>query len=887
MEATPAISAPQVICAGTPIQLTLNVNSGWRYSTFEGGTASGAINQGELISNYNQASGVYPIKWSTKTVQSGLRSYQQYFEWHPTNTWEGMLNSWGLGDYPQSTEKEVGIRYQLPNNQPGYFNGKYRAYVGMICAGTASIVVDGNSISSEEYLGSSITKTHTFSAGQHSLGATLYIDDCAVPIRNILSNPERIFNVWTTIDYNFHPTFTATNQNIFVLENFLCGELPISNQWVSNPNPAPSAQVSFRFDLSNPFARDIRINSISLSPQSSPGFTNFNAGPANTVIPPGQSRQFTGSVNVPPSPGSKTMYVDVSFDPVNTQCAQTGCASNARFVFTINIPAPSQKPDYIPLISTTTAYVGEQFTATIITRNQGNRDCENQTQTNYEFNGANQGFFSVRPLAAGGDQQADSRNFTCPSIQGSYPLAATADATFKCDESNESNNYLQVQVNCIPRPLLPPVSCTLSPNPGGTFVLGASGTFTAACRDINNAPTYCPQLSWTSTRGTMSPQTTQNGTSNPQSVFTAASVGAGEVRATAANFFCASPISVISSFANLTLACSLVGHSPYFFPGESAQVRADCLGSGETCPALSWSTTIIQASMNPQTTLPGPSPRFSLFSIAPSAPTPQAGTIRVQCANPEECSATCDVNVNLYPVPNRLVCSLENRTQVPPNLFSANDWSWVRGRCYSFDSETACPNLTWFTRDQPIPNSYFEPNPTPQQVGPLTNFSTRDVPPPFPRYGFIDARSANPAIPAIACEAAINISVVPVIGPNYQIVLLKPSKVLALQGERVKISIWTRNVGNLRAQGQSLTLTRVLPEDCLPDRYVVPPLMPGETDTHSRYDYECPCTTVGLHRIVAEANADRAISETDYSDNNRTAVFYCGSNYTLICPDYV
>jgi hypothetical protein len=133
----------------------------------------------------------------------------------------------------------------------------------------------------------------------------------------------------------------------------------------------------------------------------------------------------------------------------------------------------------------------------------------------------------------------------------------------------------------------------------------------------------------------------------------------------------------------------------------------------------------------------------------------------------------------------------------------------------------------------------------------------------------------------------VNITVVQSVGPNYQIVRLAPSKLLAQQGEVVKITIWTKNVGNVLANAASLTLTSVLPADCLPDSYRVPALAPGQTDTHDRYDYSCPCTTLGLHRIVAEANADRAVMETDYSDNNRTAVFYCGSNYTLLCADYV
>ncbi|VVB98672.1 Uncharacterised protein [uncultured archaeon] len=601
-------------------------------------------------------------------------------------------------------------------------------------------------------------------------------------------------------------------------------------------------------------------------------------------ITPIQPSPFTSATLSAPqvassTPGTVTASYSVGSTPV--QCSAA---------FTVQPPSVGPQPDYIPVLSTQTAIVGQPFVAPIITRNQGTAACGNVSQTDSAFNGNQFASFTVQPLGIGA-QQSDTHTFTCPTTPGNYTLAANVDSTNQCAESNEGNNYATVQIRCITAP--PPTgatNCTLSSNHGVDYQPSEQGIFTATCTNFTGQTASCPSLGWSSGKGSMNPTSTPPA-AQPQSTFTAgSSQGAGTVVASAANFSCSSPVNIVNNpYGNMNLTCDFENHPApaVFFPGETDNARAFCQNSPD-CPPLAWSNNLVGTTLQYANTPEGASPILNLFSVSPTAPAPQSGGVTVRCANPSQCNATCTAALNISQIPNRLDCSLVNHST--GGLFTINDWSYVRGRC-SIDGVTitACPRLNWMSpRTYPssgtLTGSAFSPNPTLQSVDPLTNFSiTNGV---KGERGYIDALSASPIVPGLRCNATIGVNVTD-IGPDYQIVVLTVSNPIPKLHDTVRLTIWTQNTGNQNATGASITQTVVAPSDCTPDRYSVPGLHVGEIDKHTAYTYTCTCETPGRHIVTATANADRNIFETNYDNNARSTVFYCATNYTLSCVDYV
>lgn len=273
----------------------------------------------------------------------------------------------------------------------------------------------------------------------------------------------------------------------------------------------------------------------------------------------------------------------------------------------------------------------------------------------------------------------------------------------------------------------------------------------------------CPILNWATnmTGGSLNPTQTPAGTSPRQSNFSLSpaaptpqsgrAVTVSCQNASLCNASCNISANATPTSLPLQITCGLVNHSSTFTPGDWAYVQANCTQGGSTvnCPTLNWTTNITQGSLNPVQTIPGPSPRQSNFSILSTAPTPQSGRVGIVCANPANCTASCNVSVNVTPaIPLiDLICYIFNHS----NTFTPGDWAWARANCSRAGAPILCPTLNWATN---ITGAMLNPAQTMPGANPRqSNFSISPSA-PTPQAGKINVSCQN----ASACSAACNIS---------------------------------------------------------------------------------------------------------------------------------
>ncbi len=1006
IQSSPAISlSSSRICAGGSVQVSFNAPTTWNtLNSVDAATSHGAVNTGQLYSTYANSPGPFAVRFITGSQSDSLynslnsptipigRSF--YYGGSGTDAmWENFLSAQGLAGYP---EYEYGAKYKSTTSSTYW--GTYKAKVGLFCNARAVVKFNGAVKVDQEYSGAQLSAPVSgLPAGQYTITSQLDLPRCQAAIRTYSNSVHQYVIVQST---QSQLSIQGGQQTLSVENPFVCALLPISNQFVSNSNPAAGSNVNFGFRLTNNLDREIQVTGITLSPSSvSQGFSLVGAivpVPSNIPATGTNYKDFTGTLKVPLTTGAKSIKMDIVYRPTSADCAggQPNCPMAETQVISITVQPPAPQPDYTPSIAPLPlVYVGEQFQSQITTRNIGGACAQANSFTNatFPYPSGSTARLSVLPLCPPPQMPSSSSSaasFSCPSTAGAYTLLAYADADGVITESSESNNNASASLYCSPKPdscvisvaggnanfgtpdsgifsaactylgssvfcpalawshtaagnvqlnptstprafspqstltissgvstqldrevrasssepaitlvcnpakfnitapILPASSCELAyVGHDGNVTTGANWTFQARCRDQTGQIASCPSLSWLTnvTGGSMvAPSTPSQASprSNLSIPQNAPSPQSGWVNASAASFSCRLPVRVLPS--NLRISCGLeLGHSPVFFPGESAWANATCY-SGATrvpCPVLLWSTQdLYQVTLAPSRT--ASEPHRSLVSVAYSATAPQSGAILVQCENAAQCINTCSAGVNVSKIPVRMDCSLLNHS----SLFAPGDWALVQANCTDAQSQvTACPALSWLTRNQPIIGGSFNPNPTQAMLRPTTNFSVSPDA-PINQNGLIDAVSSNPLIPGLMCRAAIGISVND-IGTDYNLTDINTNPKNVLVGQKVKIDVEVQNIGNVNAT--NWTSTRITGANCVPSQQdkSLKPLDVGESFTH--FDFECTCAQAGWNTFTAEANVNRNQYETTYANNKKDGQYYCKIVTQLTCADFV
>ena len=503
----------------------------------------------------------------------------------------------------------------------------------------------------------------------------------------------------------------SAEQSVVVENPFTCATLPVSNQFVSNSSPAQGTNVNFGFRLANNLAKDINVTGISLAPSSiSQGFSLVGAIlPVTPIVPSGGYQDFTGTVTVPSSTGSKTISVSITYKPTSADCAgsQPTCNNMVETqIISINV-VPGAKPNYIvTLPAQIIGTVGQQFTVnSIVTSNNGGADATAASVTNATF----QGTTLQHPIASGlqvGGTESWQPAFTCPSTPGNYTLYAMADSTNQIAESDESDNTNHVNVSCNPAPpVLKPDYVVELP----ASVTGTSGQpFTVQVVTRNNGTAAGGTNSVTSatfrgsTQSMTVPSLSPGGINTWQVTFNCPTVTVPTAYLLSAKADANDDIDESNENNNLAattvtcnppqqILCSLAftNHASAFKPGETGIVQASCTQGGSTvsCPALSWTQNASGGSMYPPSTVANP--QSSTLSISTSASTPQTGAV---AASNSTLSVSCSLPFSVQQDTTPASCSLA----LSASSLTPGSVATATATCYNAQSQAVgCPVLSW------------------------------------------------------------------------------------------------------------------------------------------------------------------------------------------------
>ena len=558
-----------------------------------------------------------------------------------------------------------------------------------------------------------------------------------------------------------------------------------------------------------------------------------------------------------------------------------------------NVAIPSNLPDYIvPFIKTQPIfpYVGETFTAIIDTKNIGGADATVPSYTSAAFQSQNKHISPVPALGAGANYTG-AVGFSCQA-KGTSPLSAYADAGNAILESDETNNAnsIPVSVTCYNTP----VSCVLAiVNHGVNFTKVDQAYVNATCYDSAGAQTLCPNLTW-SENATGEVYLTPTDTPRSMSPSSLLYVGSGvsaqlgkKVMASSSEGSIPLPCTPVQFNINpyppgaYVINCSFpeYGGNPAFFNGQSATVLASCTKNGATyCPALSWTTTLPGATLQPSQTADLAAFQQSTLSMPSAEPlSVEQGSVTIACADQIECTLSADCQFIFSPRPTNMTCGIIDHAP----QFSPNDSAILQANCTKTGvGLVACPQLDWDTN---LVNAYFNPNPTYASVQPTTNFST--VKAPVPQSGSIDASSATGGI-TLHCANPI-LAEIDNIGPDYAVTWVEPPTDMMEPGESFHVSVNVTNVGNQNVSVDTQTV--LLGGNCTSagDQYrPTDPLDAGKSEVFD--DYSCTCASSGTFTITAVADSGNAIHNDLNKLNNRNfGTYVCGIVYAPVCSDYI
>jgi len=884
--ASPTINVNQIYCTGSMLTNPINIPPpSWYsavYSAKLTNSIAGYANQqtcpiASQTSNLN-----VPVGWLSPTGYSQLASYQDI------NYISNQLsqNIISLGPVPSDILIEQKSQLMNVSSLPITVGGNqyFRADVGVFCKGSTWLASSNPAYTTApvNYLGANPSFNLNLNVpGNHILVSNLNVTGCIAAVQIPLVGPCASNTNFGYLYRNisaFPHTFSSSPVTITVQNPFVC-QLS-SNGGTYTPSPAsPSGTVNFSFSLANGGNLPLVIQQSGISLAAGSQFSSLSINPPfPKTIPAGNSITISGTAVAPAAQGSYQLNLSIASQTQTPNCTGQIAQCNAASLFVVNVNVVPPHPDACVIFAqqgqTNNILPGSSRLLAANCTSGGNPI--NCPALNWAQNAQGGSLSQVQTPAGASPNSTLSIASTAPFPQPgkSVTVSHTGANPFSCN--------WPFSVATPPHP----DSCTLTRANDGqnnNLVPGEQYPLIAQCR-YQGAPYNCPNLTWTQNANgaSMSPSHTTPAEA-PQSTLIIDSSAyypqhGRMVTATSQNspfpqFFCTAPFSIVSP--NFHIQCGFTNHSSEFFPGEGAQAQASCLQGGNAidCPALNWTTTIVQGSLTPPQTPAGPSPRTSRFGTDATAPAPQIGVINITCADPAQCTNFCTINVTLHPYPDRLVCSLINHS----NTFASNDSALVLGNCTKNNLITACPPLHWFTT---IEGGGLNPAYTPAILFPVTNFTTHNA--PVNQTGNINAQSDLPGFATLRCDAAIPITVSE-LGPDYIVTGVTPSKLIAQPGEVVQIAVKVKNRGNQNATNQTHTL---LSGNCTAQTRPLAPLNAlAEVEDRS---FTCTCAQGGITFVVVEANHIREEQyEYDYQNNQGVGYFYCGEPFAPLCPDYV
>ena len=606
--------------------------------------------------------------------------------------------------------------------------------------------------------------------------------------------------------------------------------------------------------------------------------TLANLAPAST--PSGTSPQTTLSISM--SASAHNGY------SVNASSGSLVCTG-----LPFNVAIPSSLPDYIiPFIKIQPIfpYVGETFTALIDTQNIGGADATVPSYTSAAFQSQNKHISPVPALDAGANYTGVV-GFTCLA-KGTSPLSAYADAGNAILESDETNNANSIQaVTCYSTP----VSCVLAMvNHGVNFTKVDQAYVDATCYDSAGAQTLCPNLAWSEDATGevyLTPTDTQRSVSPSSLLYVGSGVSAqlGKKVMASSNesqvpLTCTPVQFNINPYApgTYTVNCSFPGYgvNPAFFNGQSATVLASCTKNGATyCPALSWTTTLPGATLQPSQTADLAAFQQSTLSMPSAEPlSVEQGSVTIACADQIECTLSADCQFIFSPRPTNMTCGIIDHAP----QFSPNDSAILQANCTKtgVSGFVACPQLDWEAIG--ITHTHFDPNPTDAGIQPTTNFSTISA--PAPQSGSIDASSATSGI-TLSCANPI-LADISNIGPDYAVIWVKPPPDMMEPGKPFHVSVNVTNLGNQNVSVDTQTV--LLGANCSgTDQFrTTGGLHTGESSVIE--DYTCICNSLGTFEVTAVADYGNAIhNDLNKLNNRNSGTYVCGIAYAPVCSDYI
>ena len=323
--------------------------------------------------------------------------------------------------------------------------------------------------------------------------------------------------------------------------------------------------------------------------------------------------------------------------------------------FTCNVSLSVKGPDYTPIIPPVIgAFVGEEFTAEIITKNLM-AAANKSTITKAGFNNSALQNIDVPKLSKFG-QQIDEINFTCPPVEGTYLINATVDATSLLAEENESNNYVEREVLCIiPTPIhLPNYKPSISAPP--ISFVGISFVANITTKNVGRGDALASSKTNASFQSEAKefnvPALPAGNSQNNTWELECSSQGQKRLNATVDAYDDLPESNEYDNEMSLPIACyvppdacalSFVNHKPVFSPLDLAVVRATCSNGGmlTACPPFSWKQNAISGSIFPANTSAEIFPESTLRLFG--APVPQISRKVNVTSTMEEIPLYCEI----------------------------------------------------------------------------------------------------------------------------------------------------------------------------------------------------------------------------------------------------
>ncbi|MFA6328313.1 MAG: CARDB domain-containing protein [Candidatus Micrarchaeia archaeon] len=448
IKADPSFSPGSLVyCVGSQIN-PASISSAWYVNTYDT-LLSNAATQESCPIPYTTVNTNQPITWVSASQYTGMTTTNPYFP-SPTSfqTYMGGINV-------PSTLSDEKSRLMNANGGVMDINGNtyFQAASRIYCKSTASVSSSNPAYNQAAvpYLGQSPVFSNPIvlnQAGAFTFNTIVSLDGCLAAAATYLNSP-CASTVYFYKNLSASPTtFTSPATTITVKNPFLCSAVQFSNPQLTPATVPPGQPLSFSFIVINPSTNGepAKITAVNASwAYSQPIVTS-----GLPTVSIGGSAPVYGTLAAPSTPGTYNFNLIVNYSSATADCSGATKICSTSFPFTV-VVSPSSLPDYVPILEvlpTTPIYVGQSFSLTPKTKNNGTAGTTISSTTRLARNNGWVSDCSVTGLAAGATAVCSSSSFTCTS-EGSMLFNETVDFLGQIGEQNESNNVVNLTVHCI------------------------------------------------------------------------------------------------------------------------------------------------------------------------------------------------------------------------------------------------------------------------------------------------------------------------------------------------------------------------------------------------------------------------------------------------------